>query len=224
MTEAGGNQPRVLVIYFSYSGQTSGLLHRLEAGLKEEGVAVTMERLQPVAPLRFPLGSVPRTLLLMLTTFLRCRVPIEPVSDACRQPVDCIILAGPTWSYNPSGPILSFLDRDGWRLAGQAVLPLISCRGYWRLHWFGLRRLLRRLDAVVLAPLVFGHPQPEPWRTIGVFMKIAGLAPERSPFIGRHYRRFGHSKEQLDLAWQQGRQLAARLWAATPRGESASLS
>lgn len=224
MAEASSNQPRVLVIYYSYSGQTSGLLHRMVAGLREEGIAVALERLQPTMPLRFPIGSVARTLVMMLTTFLRFRVPIEPLSAACRQPADLIILAGPTWSYNPSGPVLSFLDRHGKLLAGRMVLPFISCRGYWRLHWFGLRRLLRRLDAVVLEPLVFHHPQAEPWRTIGVFLKIAGLAPERGSFIGRYYQRFGHSKEQLDLAWQQGRQWGVRLRAAQPPGSSAHSS
>jgi len=211
---ATGSQPRLLVIYFSYSGQTSRLLHRLAAGLKDEGVTVRLERLQPVVPLRFPLGSIARTLLMMFTTFLRFRLAIAPLSGECRQPADLIILAGPTWSYNPSGPVLSFLDRDGKMLAGQQVLPLISCRGYWRLHWYGLRRLLRRQGAVVQPPLIFNHPQPEPWRTIGVFLKIAGQAPERGRFIGRHYSRFGHSREQLDLAWQHGRRLGAQLRAA----------
>lgn len=214
MTEAQHARPRVLVIYFSFSGQTSGLLHRLVAGLKEEGVAVHLERLQPLRPLRFPIGSYPRTLRMMLTTFLRRRVAIEPVSAECRLPADLVILAGPTWSYNPSGPVLSFLDRDGGLLAGRPVLPLISCRGYWRLHWYGLRRLLRKLGAVLQEPLVFGHPQPEPWRTIGVFLKIAGRAPERGRFTGRYYRRFGHSREQLELAGQKGRQLGVRLKAA----------
>lgn len=217
MHEADGGQPRVLVIYFSFSGQTSGLLHRLVAGLKEEGVAVHLERLQPLQPLRFPIGSIARTLLMMCTTALRFRVPIAPLSDECRQPADCVILAGPTWSYNPSGPVLSFLDRDGHLLAGRQVLPFISCRGYWRLHWSGLRRLLRRLGAEVLEPLVYTHPQPEPWRTVGVFLKIAGCTPERGRLIGRYYRRFGHSHEQHDLAWHHGRQLAARLWAAHSR-------
>jgi hypothetical protein len=30
-----------------------------------------------------------------------------------------------------------------------------------------------------------------------VFLKIAGKAPERSKLLGRHYKRYGHSKEQL---------------------------
>ena len=213
-------QPRVLVIYYSFSGQTSGLLHRLTAGLREEGAAVFLERLHPEPPLRFPVGSIPRTMAMMLTTFLRCRVPIAPLTGSSRERFDLVILAGPTWSYNPSGPVLAFLDRDGGLLAGQEVLPVISCRGYWRLHWHGLRRLLVRRGARVLAPLVFDHPQPEPWRTIGVFLKIAGRAPERGRLIGRYYRRFGHSREQLELAEQQGRQLGTRLRAAVSSAHS----
>lgn len=216
MGETATGQPRVLVLYYSFSGQTSALIHRMAAGLKEAGAEVSLERLHPRSPMRFPVGTIPRTLLLMLTTFLRFRVPIEPLSEQCRAPVDLIILAGPTWSYNPSGPVLSLLDRDGKLLAGKPVLPFISCRGYWRIHWFGLRRLLQRHQAKVLAPLVFNHPQPEPWRTIGVFLKIAGKTPERGRVVGRYYQRFGHSKEQLEMAWQSGRQLGDQLRAAVP--------
>jgi hypothetical protein len=142
---------------------------------------------------------------MMLTTTIRQRLPIREPDMANGASYNLLILAGPTWSYNPSGPVLDLIDRFGPRLfRGQVVLPLISCRGYWRLHWLGLKRLLLGCGAVVPNKIVFSHPAPEPWRTIGVFMKIAGKAPERSPLIGRYYKRFGHSKEQLAEAERLG--------------------
>ena len=127
---------KVLIIFFSLSGQTKGLLENLADGLKESGAMVAWERLEPEVRLRFPLGSFAKTILMMLTTFFRQRVPIKPLSVSRTAGFDLCILAGPTWSYNPSGPVLAFLDRDGNPLLqGRTVLPLISCRGYWRLHW-----------------------------------------------------------------------------------------
>jgi hypothetical protein len=124
---------RVLLVYYSFSGQTGVLINRLAAGLKEQGVEVCFEKLKPVTHLRFPVGSILRTYLMMFSTFFRKRVPIQKLSAKCSREYDLIILAGPTWSYNPSGPVLSFLDRDGKDvLGGREVLPLISCRGYWR--------------------------------------------------------------------------------------------
>ncbi len=138
--------------------------------------------------------------MMMVQTFLRKRYPIQPLNPICFDHWDLIILAGPTWSYNPSGPVLSLLDRDGKSLfGGKIVLPFISCRGYWRVHFYGLRALLRRCGATVAAPIVFSHPTPEPWRTIGVFLKLAGKVPEAgNSWFRRFYPKYGHSREQVE--------------------------
>ena len=207
---------QVLIIYYSFSGQTGVLINRLAAGLKEQGIGVYFEKLKPVRHLRFPVGSIYRTYVMMLTTFFRKRIPIRELSAKCRREYDLIILAGPTWSYNPSGPVLSFLDRDGKEvLGGHEVLPLISCRGYWKMHWWGLRRKLAKCGAHFSNMIAFSHPNPEPWRTIGVFLKIAGKNPERSGFISRHYNRFGHSTEQMQEAFRFGEQIGKALQTGT---------
>lgn len=204
--------PQALFLYYSFSGQTSGLLRKLAAGLEQQQVEVELERLQPLRPLRFPIGSVIRTLQMMLRTCFRWRVPIEPLSPVSAKSFDLIILAGPTWSYNPSGPVLSLLDRDGAGLfAGRNVLPLISCRGYWRLHWYGLKKKLQHCGARVVNRMIFTHPHREPWRTMGVFLKLAGKAPERSGLLGGHYRRYGHSREQLEEAFRFGVEIGETL-------------
>lgn len=191
---------RILIISYSYSSQTRNLLNGLIEGLREENVEVYWEQLNPLADLRFPIGTVGATVIMMAQTFLRKRYPVHPVSSSCFGQCDLVILAGPTWSYNPSGPVLSLIDRDGKRLfAGKTVLPFISCRGYWRVHYYGLKGLLRRCGARVLQPIVFSHPTPEPWRTIGVFLKLAGKAPEAgSSWFRRFYPKYGHSRQQIE--------------------------
>ena len=203
---------KVLLIYFSFSGQTGVLINRLATGLKEQGVEVFFEKLKPVKHLRFPVGGIFRTFAMMLATFLRRRVPIQELSSKCDQEYDLIILAGPTWSYNPSGPVLYFLDNYGKEvLGGREVLPLISCRGYWKMHWWGLRKKLQSCGAHYSNLIAFTHPNPEPWCTIGVFLKIAGKNPERSGFISKYYSRFGHSNEQMEEAWRFGVQIGEAL-------------
>jgi hypothetical protein len=209
--------PRVLILYYSFSGQTTGLLNNLSCGLKAQGLEVTLEKLRPLNPPRFPVGSVAATFKMMLLTALRQRLPIHDPREVVWAGYDLLVLAGPTWSYNPSGPILDLLDRFGSRLfRGRKVIPLISCRGYWRLHWLGLKRMLRRCGAQIPNRMVFDHPAPEPWRTLGVFLKIAGMAPERSRLLGTHYRRYGHSKEQLAEAERLGEVLGRALLTGTP--------
>jgi hypothetical protein len=199
------NPIRVLIVFYSLSAQTSGLVHRVASGLADQGIGVVMERLTPRDHLKFPLGSTLATLSMMFTSFLRRRVPIEELSEACWQKYDLVIVAGPTWSYHPSGPILSLFDRDGRKLfAGKKVIPLISCRGYWRMHWLSLRRFLEHFGAEVPNKIIFTHPSREPWRTIGVFMKLAGKMPEKAWLIGRYYQHFGHAKAQMAEAYSFG--------------------
>lgn len=201
-----GDHKRILLLYYSFSSQTNNVVQALIGGLEECGIEVARERLIPQDPIRFPIGSVFGTLVMMVKTFLRIRVPIEPISEQCFEKYDLIILAGPTWSYNPSGPVLALLDRDGDRLfAGQKVLPLISCRGYWRMHAWGLKRLLRKCGGVIANLIVFSHPNKEPWRTLGVFLKLAGRTPERTTWMAHQYRKYGHTREQLDEAKRFGR-------------------
>ncbi len=204
MTDTG-RAVRVLLLYYSFSGQASGLVHRLANGLTSAGVEVAMERLHPEVPLRFPLGSIPRTLRMMFTSFLRWRVEIAPLPAVCFDSHDLIILAGPTWSYSPSGPVLRLLDRDGRQLfAGRQVLPFISCRRYWRYHFFYLKHRLTACGAFVVNRIVFTHPSPEPVLTLGVFLKIAGRNPEKSRLLGKWYHKYGHSQQQLQEAERIG--------------------
>jgi len=193
---------RVLIVFFSFSSQTRNLLQGLSKGLSEYDIDVEWQQLKPLETLQFPLGSYGATLKMMLTTFFRRRIPIEQLDPDYFRSWDLIVLAGPTWSYHPSGPVLSLLDREGERLLkNQTVLPFISCRGYWRTHHWGLRRLLKGKGAVVLRPVVFAHPVPEPWRTIGVFLKLAGKMPESGKsWFHRFYPKYGHSNRQVNDA------------------------
>jgi hypothetical protein len=209
--------PRVLIIYFSLSGQSRGLINLFAAGLRSQGISVIIEQIQPQDRIGWPFGSILRTLWMMLITFFRARIPINPVAEACFQPYDLVVLAGPTWSYNPSGPILSLLDHYGRRIFnGQTVLPLISCRGYYRHHEAVLRRSLKRFTDRVENALVFHHPVREPWSTFGVFLKSAGYRPEKIALLADHYRRFGHSRQQLLSARAHGKTIGCALIQAAP--------
>ena len=196
---------RILILQYSFSAQTKKLVRSIVEGLEEYPVSVFRECLIPVEEQHFPIGTVPKTVQKMIVTLFRQRVPIEPLSSQCFEDYDLIILAGPTWSYNPSGPVLAMLDRDGERIfRNQVAIPVISCRGFWRVHWWGIRSLLRKLGAAVPNGIIFSHPNKEPWCTIGVFLKLAGKVPERMSWMRPHYTKYGHTRPQLAEARRFG--------------------
>jgi hypothetical protein len=204
------SKKRVLILSYSYSHQTRNLLKKLVTGLEESDIDIKWEKLVPEQELRFPIGTIPATVLMMFQTFFRKRYPVKLVDPKVFDHWDLIMIAGPTWSYNPSGVVLSFLDCDGGKLfTGQVVLPLISCRGYWRVHFWGLRSLLKKCGAkTVAAPIIFKHPTSEPWNTIGVFLKLAGKMPERGKgWFRKYYPKYGHSRKQIETAYELGKKL-----------------
>jgi hypothetical protein len=212
MGSATQQQKRILVLYYSFSSQTKNLVRSMSKGMAEYQVSVVRERIDPVVRQQFPIGTVPKTVKKMIVTFFRRRTPIQPLPQHCFESYDLIILAGPTWSYNPSGPVLSLMDRDGERLFDQqTVIPLISCRGFWRMHWWGIKSLLKKAGAVVPNGIIFTHTSKEPWCTIGVFLKLAGEVPERISWLRKHYHKYGHTRQQLAEARLFGERIARAL-------------
>ncbi|MGW8194458.1 MAG: hypothetical protein ACWGOX_09360 [Desulforhopalus sp.] len=206
---------RILIVYYSFTQQTRTLLKRFVAGLESEGVKVTLERLEPLQSFEFPFRTNFRLASAMVSTFFRRRMKIGPISDRCYGRYDSVVLAGPTWSYHPSGPVLDFLDRFGDQVCrGQVVVPFISCRSYWRLHYWEIRQQLQRCGAKVDKPIVFVHPTKEPWRFIGLVLQLRGkMVRKADSWFRAHYPGYGHSREQGREAEERGIQFAKKLMA-----------
>lgn len=198
---------RVLVVYYSFTQQTRLLLKKFGAGMESKGIDVHFERLEPLNPFEFPFLTDFRLATVMVRTFFRQRNEIQPVSDRCYEEWDYVVLAGPTWSYHPSGPMLDFLDRFGEKvLKDKKVVPFISCRSYWRVHYLSLKHILSKVGAIPLPPLVFEHPTREPYRFIGLFLQLRGKMIRKNWFR-KHYAFYGHNKEQGEDAFLYGEKL-----------------
>jgi len=202
---------KMLFVYYSYSGQTRKLVHAFADGFSQEGGEVVFVRLHPLKKITFPFPSLLSALWMMLRTCFRVRDKVsEHAGPAGR--FDAVMIGGPTWSYSPSGPVLAWLDEEGRKvLSGKKTLPIISCRGYWRLHHRALKRAIVSMGGKPLNPMIFTHPVAEPWRSIGVFLTLIGKHPEKMPVIGRHYKRYGHSPEQIEEARKLGSAFAGKL-------------
>ena len=204
---------RVLIIYYSFTHQVKSQLKKFREGLESEGVQVAFEQLVPLEAYHFPFRSNLQLMRAMVKTFFRRRMAIQPISEQCYESWDLIVLAGPTWSYNPSGPMLSFLDNYAEKVCqGKKVLPFISCRAYWRYHCRQLEKQLHLIGAQVEPPIVFEHPAREPWRFIGLVLQLRGMIGKKiHSLLKRKYPSYGHNQEQRVAALEYGKRVAARL-------------
>lgn len=177
------------------------------------GVKVELCCLRPTVPILFPLTSNISLLKRMWDPFLRKRVSINPPSIK-RDSYDRIVIAGPTWSYQPSGPILDFLDKYGEKyLSGNQVSFIISCRSYWRNHYWGIKSICKKLGGQVdTQPTIFQHPVSEPWKTIGLLLWVRGYRQSEMPkWFRKRYPYYGHTEKQLIKAYHQGVLLGEQL-------------
>lgn len=201
----------ILCVYYSYSGQTAKLVRAFTEGFSQGGGEAVIVKLHPLKKIPFPFPSIISTFWMMFRTLFRVRDEVSEHAGAADR-FDTVIIAGPTWSYSPSGPVLAWLDEEGREvLSGKKTLPLISCRGYWSLHHRQLKRLIIAMGGKPLNPIIFTHPVREPWRSIGVFLSLIGRHPEKMPLIRKHYPRFGHSPVQIEEARKLGRAFARKL-------------
>jgi multimeric flavodoxin WrbA len=211
------SKKQVLIVYYSFSSQTYRLVQQLAAGLEESGVSVCLERLEPSVKMDLPFTSSWSMFKTMVTSYFRYRTPVLAPSYPQKVEWDLVVLGGPTWSFFPSGPVLYYLDAFGSdTLKNRDVIPLISCRTYWRMHYNCLKVMIGECRGRIQDPIVFKHSGTEPWKTIGLCLKLLGRLPRgEESWFRKKYPRYGHAPEQYERAMQKGRELGERLVSLT---------
>jgi hypothetical protein len=124
-------KPRVLVLYYSQTGQLKELIDSILSGVKDQ-LDITYAAIEPVTPWPFPWKA---------NTFFdampECVVqepsPVKPLpQNITQQDYDLVILGWQPWFLHPSQPITAFLQsRDAAMLKDKPVLTVVGCRNMW---------------------------------------------------------------------------------------------
>lgn len=134
---------RVLVLWFSQSGQLGRVAHEFTAPLTEAGHEVHAVELRPATPFPFP-WRITEFFGIFPETVLEDPIPLEPftIPDG---PWDRIVVCSQIWFLSPSAVMAAFLrSPQAAVLEGVPVLTLIGCRNMWVNGW---RRLVRHIEA-----------------------------------------------------------------------------
>ena len=151
--ETAGNQnstPKVLFVYYSYTGQTVKVLQAIATQLEARGCDVEMASIaftDPRYAKRFETFPMPRPFLEvvgMIPAELRRKpgtIEIPPTVTA--RSYDLVVIGSPTWWLSTNVPIRSFLQSEvaGQVLQGTAFAAMVVCRRYWKHNLKTVRRL-----------------------------------------------------------------------------------
>lgn len=219
---------RILVLYYSQSGDVRRAAESFVRPLIEAGVELTWEELRPRVEYPSPWRSFQRFFDVMPECVAGLPPPICPPCFDPDQRFDLVLLAYQVWFLSPSLPVQGFFRTEHARvLRDSKVVTLCVCRNMWQVASQTMKRLLRETGAVHIDNVVVTHQGP-PMATFvtttrslvsGKRDRLLGVLPEAGIHAAElaGLERFGRAiAGQFDaLDGAQGRPLLRGLRAVT---------
>ncbi len=144
---------RVLVLWWSQSGQLRSVAESFARPFSEAGHDVALLELEPVTAFPFPwkvstfFGVFPETVLDRPAPIRRLQLPPGEW--------DLIVLTTQVWFLSPSQPFAALLSGpDRGIFLGKRVITLISCRNMWIRGWRRLVGLVQAQGGIVTDRIV----------------------------------------------------------------------
>jgi len=123
---------KILIIYYSQSGQQLSILQSLTKPLLGAGHTVHVEEIQPVEKYPFPWNAY-QFFNAFPETFNQTPLALRSLSERAFESYDLVILGYQPWFLTPSRPISSFLQSNGAKqiLKNKPVITILGCRNMW---------------------------------------------------------------------------------------------
>ena len=205
---------RVLVLYYSQSGQLRRIVNRIVKGLESKaGIQCDCREIKPRAPYPYPWSFYAFFNVFPEAVFLDgCAV--KPLDVA--EEYDLVVLGYTIWFLSPSIPVTGFLQTEqaAELLRNTPVVTIIGCRDMWLIGQEKMKSLLsglgaRLLDNVVLTDQgksLYTFVTTPRWMLTGkkdrfLFFPKAGVAEQEISAADRFGERLA---EALALDKEQG--------------------
>lgn len=231
MTEAGGNVDptrRVLLLYYSYTGQARKVLDAAGEVFRERGCEVHTAPIEFTDPRyaerfsRFPMTHMWRDFLGMLPAqTLKTTGAIRTPDEVRRGDYDLICIGSPTWWRDVSMPLRSFLKSGEARplLQGKPFAVFVVCRRYWRENLNAVRKLAEKAGGRYEGGVHFGYPGDQV-RSMLSLTSYLGSGEYRERYLGVRIPATNISEEQLEDTRRFAAGLADRVLAQRSPGPS----
>ena len=212
---AAGRPPRILLLYYSYTGQSLKVLEAAAEVFRERGCAVDKAAIEFTDPRyaprfsRFPMRRVWPDMLSVLPAQRRRATGQIRIPDAARDgDYDLVCIGSPTWWQAASMPMRSFLMTQDARqlLSGTPFAVFTVCRQYWRDNLAEVRELAEKQGGNYVDEIHFTYPG-DPLRSVLSLTSYLGSGQYRRKYLGVPIPATNIAPEQL----QQAREFAATL-------------
>ena len=141
---------KILVVYYTQSGQQLSIIRSLTKPLTEGGHIIHIEEIQPVEKYPFP-WSAYQFFNAFPETFHQKPLPLKSLSPKAFDHYDLVIIGYQPWFLTPSRPISSFLQsEEGKRiLKSKHVVTILGCRNMWLGAQEKVKRRLKAAEATL---------------------------------------------------------------------------
>ena len=211
----GERPPRVLLLYYSYTGQSQKVLEAAGEVFRGRGCEVSKAEIKFIDKRyaekfsRFPMRRVWPDMLSVLGAQKRGETGEITIPDEARDgDYDLICIGSPTWWQTVSMPMRSFLKSDEARklLSGKPFAVFVVCRQYWRENLEAVRELAGQQGGRYVDEIHFTYPG-DSLRSMLSLTSYLGSGEYREKYLGLRIPPTNVQPEQLE----QTRTFAARL-------------
>jgi menaquinone-dependent protoporphyrinogen IX oxidase len=225
MTEAAGQRrPRVLLLYYTYTGQALKVLEAAGEVFRDRGFEVIEAQIEFTDPRyaqrfsRFPMRRVWPDMLSVLPAQTRRATGQIRIPDAVHDgDYDLICIGSPTWWSTASMPIRSFLKSNEARklLADKPFAVFVVCRDSWQGNVTAVRELGEKQGGRYVDEIHFTYPG-DPLRSMLSLTSYLGTGEYRDRYLGVPIPTTNVQPEQLVQTRQFASALAVRLFGEQP--------
>jgi hypothetical protein len=202
---------RVLVVYFSQSGQLTNIVRSIVEPLRNAAdIEVTMTELKPVTPYPFP-WPFWKFFNIFPDAMYDDPDPIAPLPLPNNSHFDLIILGYQVWFLSPSMPMAAFLKSDQAQqlLSGKSVITVLCCRNMWLSAQERVKQRLKEIGARLIDHVALVDQSPNAATLVSTPMWL--LTGKRGPFLGGLIPVAGITETEIAATARFGNAIVAQL-------------
>ena len=213
--DKSGQPPRVLLLYYTYTGQAQKVLEAAGEVFSQRGCEVHRAQIEFTDPryaerfTRFPMRKVwPDFIGMLPAQTIRATGDIRTPDEVRTGDYDLICIGSPTWWRTASMPLRSFLKSHEARnlLEGKPFAVFVVCRRYWRENLKAVRKLAEKKGGRFIGSIHFEYPGGQ-LRSLLSLTSYLGSGEYRDRYLGIRIPTTNISAEQVE----ESRRFAAKL-------------